>query len=175
MFVELETTLLRTNAPALDGNRATILDVDFSKLLNGPAFENTVATPSPLSLQELLWQLGDTPGVLTPDEREVFLEFEPPTQSTPPPSQPPARPAAPDTEIFLAPLTISGQHITIGNPSTSRTARATTISRRSRPTDSASSSLLPVAGRKRTSIVTISRARASLRSRTRLKASTHQR
>ncbi len=116
LFVELETTLLRTNAPARDGNRATILDVDFSKLLNGPAFENTVATPSPLSLQELLWQLGDMPGALTPDEREVFLEFEPPTPSTPPPSQPPARPAAPDTEIFLAPLTVSGQHITIGQP-----------------------------------------------------------
>ncbi len=116
LFVELETTLLRTNAPARDGNRATILDVDFAKLLNGPAFEDTVAMPSPLSVQELLWRLGDLPGALTPVEREVFLEFEPPTQSTPAPSQSPSRPAAPDTEIFLAPLTVSGQHIAVGQP-----------------------------------------------------------
>ena len=63
LFVELETTLLRTNAPARDGNRATILDVDFSKLLNGPAFEDTVATPSPLSVQELLWRLVICPAL----------------------------------------------------------------------------------------------------------------
>ena len=116
LLVELDTTLLRTNAPARDGNRATILDVDFSKLLNSPAFENTVSTPSPLSVQELLWNLGDMPGTVAPVEREVFLEFEPPTQSAPPPSQAPARPAAPDTEVYLAPLTTSGQQITIGQP-----------------------------------------------------------
>ena len=116
LLVELDTTLLRTNAPARDGNRATILDVDFSKLLNSPAFENTVPTPSPLSVQELLWNLGDMPGAVAPVEREVFLEFEPPTQSAPPPSQAPARPAAPDTEVYLAPLTTSGQQITIGQP-----------------------------------------------------------
>jgi hypothetical protein len=54
------------------------------------------------------------PGALTPSDTEVFLEFEPP--QAPPAAPPPARPAAPDTEIYLAPLTMSGSQFTIGRP-----------------------------------------------------------
>jgi len=113
-FVELEPLLLRTNAPGRDGNRVTILDLDFGKMVNSPEFEKASPTPSPLSIQELLWHVGDLPGAITPSESEVFLEFEAP--QPPPVPQAPVRPAAPDTEVYLAPLTMTGSQVTIGQP-----------------------------------------------------------
>jgi len=113
-FVELEPLLLRTNAPARDGSRVTILDLDFGKMVDAPEFEKANPTPSPLSLQELLWHVGDIPGAITPSESEVFLEFEAP--QAPPAPQAPAPPAAPDTEVYLAPLTMTGSQLTIGQP-----------------------------------------------------------
>jgi Tol biopolymer transport system component len=47
-------------------------------------------------------------------DHEVFLEFEAPVGDAPP--QAPARQAPPDTEIYLASLTISGGQLTIGQP-----------------------------------------------------------
>jgi WD40 repeat protein len=114
LFVELEAPLLRTNAPARDGNRVTILDLDFEKMLESAESDKSVPPPTPLSVQELLWGLGDMTGAIVPTDHEVFLEFEAPAGDAPP--QASARQAPPDTEIYLASLTISGGQPTIGQP-----------------------------------------------------------
>jgi hypothetical protein len=107
LAVEMEeVTLLRTNAPASSGNRATVLDLDLEKIVGGLDEEKMRRAMLPGSLQEVLWQLGDMPGAVVPKEREVFLEFEPPQvlQTAQPAAAPPAQQAPPDTEIYLAPL-----------------------------------------------------------------------
>jgi dipeptidyl aminopeptidase/acylaminoacyl peptidase len=115
--VELDVPLLRTNAPKREGNRTTILDLDISRMLNSPEGEKlSGATPSPLSVQEMLWAVGDMPGAITPGEREVFLEFEAPPAAVQPPAAPPAQRAAPDTEVYLAPLSTTGDQIEVGQP-----------------------------------------------------------
>ena len=115
MFVELEdVNLLRTNAPANKGNRATILDLDLDKIINNLDEAKVARAMSPGSLQEVLWQLGDMPGAVLPTEHEVFLEFEPPQAATQPPA--PAAQAPPDTEIYLAPLKTTSAGIEVGAP-----------------------------------------------------------
>ncbi len=115
LYVEMEDVpLLRTNAPVTKGNRATILDLDLDKIINGLDEDKVRRAMSPGSMQEMLWQLGDMPGAIVPVDHEVFLEFE-----TPQPQQPaaPAQPAAqapPDTEIYLAPLKNTNGRIEVG-------------------------------------------------------------
>jgi WD40-like Beta Propeller Repeat len=111
LFVELDAPVLRTNAPARDGNRVTILDLDLARMAGSDGSKKIDLVARPASVQELLWTLNDLPGAVVPVERDVFLEFEAP-QAAPP--QPPSRPAAPDTEIYLAPMTIAGDRIEIG-------------------------------------------------------------
>jgi hypothetical protein len=113
LFVELDTPLLRTNAPAQDGNRATILDLDLERMFSEDALDRLLRQPDPLSFQELIWMLGDLPGAILPAQHEVFLEFEAPQ---PPAPQTTPRPAAPDTEVYVAPLTISADRIEVGTP-----------------------------------------------------------
>ena len=69
--------LLRTNAPAQKGNRATILDLDLDKMINTMDEPRVRRMMGPGSLQEVLWQVGDMPGAIVPVDREIFLEFEP--------------------------------------------------------------------------------------------------
>jgi hypothetical protein len=119
LFVEIEPPLLRTNAPRRDANRATILDLDLDKMINGMDEPRVRRMMSPGTFQETLWQAGDLPGAVLPTETEVFLEYEGPPQQT---AQPPAAPAAPagqappDTEIYLAPLKSANGQITVGTP-----------------------------------------------------------
>lgn len=117
LYVELDdTVLLRTNSPAMKGNRATILDLDLDKIVNNLDEEKARRAMTQASMQELLWQVGDMPGAVVPAEHEVFLEFEAPqqTQPAPAPRAQPAAQAPPDTEVYLAPLTISNGTIEVG-------------------------------------------------------------
>ena len=117
LYVELDdTVLLRTNAPATKGNRATILDLNLDKIVNGLDEEKARRAMTQGSMQELLWQVGDMPGAIVPTDHEVFLEFEAPPQ---PPAQAPlprpqAAQAPPDTEIYLAPLKMANGTIEVG-------------------------------------------------------------
>ncbi|HYT76705.1 MAG TPA: hypothetical protein VEL79_18250 [Vicinamibacterales bacterium] len=109
-FVELEQPLLRTNAPGVQGNRATILNLDLDRMINAMDEPTVRRLMLPASLQEMLWQVGDLPGAIIPVDREIFLEYEP--AQRPQPAAPPrtAAQAPPDTEIYLAPLTrVNGQ------------------------------------------------------------------
>jgi WD40 repeat protein len=112
-FVEIEQPLLRTNAPARKGNRATILDFDLDKMVNAMDEPKVRRMMSPGSLQEMLWQVGDLPGAIAPVDHEIFLEYEPPQAPQQPPP-PPAAQAPPDTEIYLAPMKIANGAIEIG-------------------------------------------------------------
>ena len=126
LFIELEDVpLLRTNAPQVKGNRATILDLDLDKIVNNLDEAKIRRALAPGMLQEMLWQLGDMPGAVVPTEHEVFLEFEggqiaPPAPVTPPPA---AAQAPPDTEIYLAPMKVTDRGIEIG-PATNITNNA---------------------------------------------------
>jgi hypothetical protein len=119
-FVELdEVALLRTNAPASKGSRATILDLDLDTVLNNLDAAKLRRAMMPGSMQEVLWQLGDMPGAVVPAEHEVFLEFEPPQAQPPrppPAATPPAAQAPPDTEIYLAPLKAANGTLDVGTP-----------------------------------------------------------
>ena len=111
-FVEIEQPLLRTNAPARKGNRATILDFDLDKMVNAMDEPKVRRMMSPGSLQEMLWQVGDLPGAIAPVDHEIFLEYEAPQAPQPPPA--PAAQAPPDTEIYLAPMKTANGAIEIG-------------------------------------------------------------
>jgi hypothetical protein len=113
-FVEIEQPLLRTNAPARKGNRATILDFDLDKMVNAMDESKVRRMMSPGSLQEMLWQVGDLPGAVAPFDHEIFLEYELPQAPQPPPPAPPAAQAPPDTEIYLAPMRSANGAIEIG-------------------------------------------------------------
>ena len=115
--VQLEDApLLRTNAPASSGNSVTVLDLDLDKIINNLNENKVRQAISPASMQEILWQLGDMPGAVLPTEHEVFLEFEVPRQQAPaqPPAQAQGVASPPDTEIYLAPLKVSGAAIEVG-------------------------------------------------------------
>ncbi len=112
-FVEIEQPLLRTNAPARKGNRATILDLDLDKMVNAMDEPKVRRMMSPGSLQEMLWQVGDLPGAVVPVDHEIFLEYEAP-QAPPQPPPAPAVQAPPDTEIYLAPMKTANGAIEIG-------------------------------------------------------------
>jgi hypothetical protein len=118
LSIETEQTLLRTNAPRREGNRATVFDLNLDKMIN--AMDESVARRmvAPGSFQELLWQLGDLPGAVVPVDHEVFLEYQPPDpqQRPAPPAAPAAAPAPPDTDIYLAPLKTEDGRITVGAP-----------------------------------------------------------
>ena len=114
-FVEIEPPLLRTNAPARSASRATIFDLDLDKMINAMDEAKVRRMMSPGSLQEMQWQLGDLPGAVIPVDHEIFLEFEAP-QAPAQPATPPVRAAQapPDTEIYLAPMTIANGAIELG-------------------------------------------------------------
>jgi hypothetical protein len=114
-YVELEQPLLRTNAPAQRGNRATILDLDLDKMINAMDEPKVRFMMGQGSLQEVLWQVGDLPGAVVPVDREIFLEYEPPpAPQQAPPAAAPAVQAPPDTEIYLAPMRVVNGAIEIG-------------------------------------------------------------
>ncbi len=117
LYVELEQPLLRTNAPRQEGNRATILDLNLDRMITAMDETRARRMMGPGSFQEILWQAGDLPGAIVPTETEIVLEYEGPAPQQPaPPPAPPAAPAPPDTEIYLAPLTIGGGRIVVGTP-----------------------------------------------------------
>src|SRR5262249_27966039 len=117
LTVELEQPVLRTNAPKMSDNAATILELDMDRVVN--AMDETKARRmiAANSFQEVLWQLGDLPGASVPVDREVFLEYQPPQGATQPPAAPtPQTPAPPDTEIYLVPMKTADGAITLGAP-----------------------------------------------------------
>jgi hypothetical protein len=114
-YVELEQPLLRTNAPAQRGNRATILDLDLDKMINAMDEPKVRSMLGQGSLQEVIWQVGGLPGAVVPVDREIFLEYEPPPAPLQAPSAAaPAAQAPPDTEIYLAPMQVVNGALEIG-------------------------------------------------------------
>jgi hypothetical protein len=113
LTVELEQPLLRTNAPKMSDNGATILELNMDRIVN--AMDETTARRmiSANSFQEVLWQLGDLPGASVPVDREVFLEYQPAQRAAPPVAQ---AQAPPDTEIYLLPMKLANGAITLGSP-----------------------------------------------------------
>jgi hypothetical protein len=111
LFVEIEQPLLRSNAPAVRGNRATILNLDLDRMINAMDESFVKRMLAPGSLQEMLWQIGDLPGAVAPVDHEIFLEYEPPRPAQAAPAVPQA---APDTEIYLAPLAYTNGMLQVG-------------------------------------------------------------
>jgi len=92
LTVELEQPLLRTNAPKMSDNGATIFELNMDRVVN--AMDETTARRmiSANSFQEVLWQLGDLPGASVPVDREVFLEYQPALRAATPAAQAQAPP-----------------------------------------------------------------------------------
>lgn len=115
--VELDQPLLRTNAPKLSENGATILDLDLDRMINAMDEPMVWRMGNAGSFQQILWQLGDLPGASIPLDHEVFLEYQAPQGAAQPPRAPATQTQAPpDTEIYLAPIRFAGDTITVGEP-----------------------------------------------------------
>jgi hypothetical protein len=111
--IELTVPLLRTNAPAWQGNNATILNVDVAKAIENLSEDQLTLATKPGSVQKLLWDVGDVPGAVLPKDHEIFLEFGSGTSSPHAAPQPATRP---DTEVFLAPLSNTSGRFDVGSP-----------------------------------------------------------
>jgi len=114
--VEMEQPVLRTNAPASTATGATIFDLDLDRMVNAMDEAKVRRMLSRASLQDMLWQLGQLPGAVLAADREVFLEFEGPQAPAAPAAARPAVQAPPDTEIYLAPMTMANGAIELGRP-----------------------------------------------------------
>jgi len=114
LSIELDQPVLRSNAPKMRENGATIIRLDMDRVVN--AMDETKARRmiGANSFQEVLWQLGDLPGAAIPVDHEIFLEYEAPRQTAVPPAAQVQAP--PDTEIYLLPMKIAGGAVTLGAP-----------------------------------------------------------
>jgi hypothetical protein len=108
--IQPETPLLRTSSPYRENNGVLLLEIDVERAIFGKEAQATLADPA--SFDELLWALGDLPGVKLAAEHVVTMEFEVPSQT---PATPTIQ-APPDTEIYLAPLSRERGTIAVGQP-----------------------------------------------------------
>lgn len=74
VFVEPVGTIVKTNAPYVDGQRIVLLDVQIDQLLSEAAFARLSAVRSTDDLKALM---KDTPGVKIALEPEISVEFKP--------------------------------------------------------------------------------------------------
>ncbi|PYR54818.1 MAG: hypothetical protein DMF85_21230, partial [Acidobacteria bacterium] len=119
LLVDVDAPVLRTNAPAREGNRMTVVSLDFEKMTASREFHERDVVMHPLSFEELRWAFDGVPGAVLPQDREITIEFLPPPPDAAPvqnPPSPPAQAPPPDTEIYLAPLTVRGDRVEIGAP-----------------------------------------------------------
>jgi hypothetical protein len=108
--IQPETTLLRTSSPHRENTGVLLLDIDVERAIFGKEAQATLADPA--SFDELLWALGDLPGVKLAAEHVVTVEFDVGSQTP----APPTIQAPPDTEIYLAPLSRERGTIAVGQP-----------------------------------------------------------
>lgn len=74
--VEPEGQLVRTNAKHVDGNRVTILDLDFGELLSDPSgFEKMEALGSDPSMEQISKALAGVKGIKVNDVERLEIEF----------------------------------------------------------------------------------------------------
>jgi len=119
LLIDVDAPVLRTNAPAREGNRMTVVSLDFEKMTASREFHERDVVMHPLSFEELRWAFDGVPGAVLPQDREITIEFLPPPPDAAPvqnPPSPPAQAPPPDTEIYLAPLTVRGDRVEIGAP-----------------------------------------------------------
>jgi hypothetical protein len=75
--VDAGKKLVRTNSPYVNGNRVTLLDLDFEALLTNPdKLRELVAMGQPESLEEAKKALQGVPGIKIALEPKIEIEFE---------------------------------------------------------------------------------------------------
>jgi len=114
LAVNSAVPIVRTNSPFRQENRVTLLDADIEQALFSKQIGMLATTPS--SLDQLLMEFADLPGVTLAKEREITIDVQNP--STDFTVQPPPTAAQPtqDTEIYLAPLSTTAGKLTVGPP-----------------------------------------------------------
>ena len=111
--VRTSTPLVRTNSPHREGNDVELMSLDIERLISAEQIARLVINPA--SLDEVRWALHDMDGARIALDRDIRIEFSgPPEQAQP--SAPPPPQAPPDTEIFLAPLSMERGALKIGTP-----------------------------------------------------------
>jgi hypothetical protein len=75
IVVEPNGRLVRTTSPFVDGEKVTLLDLDFDALVADP--ERLLAMQNVTSVEQAKQTLRDVPGVKVNQEREVTIEFVP--------------------------------------------------------------------------------------------------
>lgn len=73
--VEVEGTVLESNASHREGSRVVLMEVDFSELLEDPERWRELSRRRPRSLEEAKELLRDLPGVKVETEEEVRIRF----------------------------------------------------------------------------------------------------
>ncbi len=77
LYVDAGTSVIKTSSPYLDGNRVTLMEMDFEALLgNEKKFREFVATAEDGSLETAKRVLKDLPGIKVHLDREVTIDFK---------------------------------------------------------------------------------------------------
>jgi hypothetical protein len=78
LAVETDGKIVRTNSPYQEGNRVTLFDIDFGRLLQDlPRFKQLAARGEPSSMLEAAEWLQEFEGIKVHLEEELEVEFDP--------------------------------------------------------------------------------------------------
>ena len=74
LAVDVQGSLVRTNAEHVNGSRVTLLDVDFGRLMENPAvFEKLTAVRPGASLSDVKPLLKELPGVMINSSSSIMI------------------------------------------------------------------------------------------------------
>lgn len=74
--LEVDGDIVETNATHRDGSRITLMELDFSKILENPEKFEAMQNSQPRTLEESKEFMADLPGVKVETEREITITFK---------------------------------------------------------------------------------------------------
>ena len=74
--VEVEGTILETNAMHREGSRVTLIDIDFGKLIEMPERFKKIGQAQPKTLEEAKLLMKDIPGIKVDFNDEIIITFK---------------------------------------------------------------------------------------------------
>lgn len=114
LAVKSAAPIVHTNSPFRQEDRVTLLDADIEQALFSKQIGMLATTPS--SLDQLLTEFADLPGVTLAKNHEITIDVANPSTDLTAQQAPTTAPATQDTEIYLAPLSSTGGKLAVGPP-----------------------------------------------------------
>jgi hypothetical protein len=76
MIIEIDGKLVKTNATHVDGNRITLMDMDFGKLLEAPEKFKMFAKINPKTVEDAKKLVKNVPGIKVDLNDKVEIKFK---------------------------------------------------------------------------------------------------